>query len=232
MEGIVLIDKEGGMTSYDVIRVMKRKVREHGVSGKFKIGHSGTLDPIATGLLVVAVGKTFTKKLTDMIGLDKVYRVEFEFGKTSNTYDADGEVEEFPDAATTGSNLTEVVINKIVQEKFVGKLLQTPPKFSAKKVGGRRAYDLARQGKEFVLEPKELEVYEWRILSYEWPKMEAEIHCSSGTYIRSLVHDLGQELNVGGYMTGLRRLSIGDMSVDDAVKVDDWQVSSIESTHV
>jgi tRNA pseudouridine55 synthase len=232
MEGIVLIDKDKGMTSYDVIRVMKRKIRESGVEGKFKIGHSGTLDPIATGLLVVAVGKNFTKKLTEMIGLPKTYRVELEFGKESTTYDAEGELSDVAGGGAGGDGLTDVAITKVVQEKLTGKLSQMPPKFSAKKVGGRRAYDLAREGKEFKLQPKEIEVFEWRDVEVQWPKMTATIDCSSGTYIRSLVHDLGQELKVGAYMTELARLTVGDMSIDDAVKVDDWDPSSIESSHV
>jgi tRNA pseudouridine55 synthase len=221
MDGFLLIDKEKGMTSFDVIRVLKRRFNIK----KLKIGHSGTLDPVATGLMIIAVGKA-TKMLGKFLGADKTYIGTAKFGAVSDTYDSDGKITEMSDIAPISLD----AIKKIVQENFTGKIKQMPPKFSAKKVNGVRAYDLAREGKEFILEAKEVEVYSFEISSFKWPYMEFSVKCSSGTYIRSLVHDLGQKLGVGAYMDSLRRTAIADYSVDDAIKADDASLKDVASS--
>jgi len=223
MDGFLLIDKERGMTSFDVIRVLKRKF---GIK-KLKIGHAGTLDPIATGLMIVAIGKA-TKLLGRFLGADKVYIGSAKFGAVSDTYDADGKITEMPGVEP----VTLDMIKKVVQENFVGKISQMPPKFSAKKVDGQRAYDLARKGEEFTLKPKEIEVYDFKILSFDGMPpvgagvVEFSVSCSSGTYIRSLVHDLGQALGVGAYMDSLRRIKIGNAKIEDAVRISEFEVES------
>jgi tRNA pseudouridine55 synthase len=227
MNGFLFIDKEKGETSFDVIRSLKRVLK---LPRGYKIGHCGTLDPIATGLIIVALGEA-TKLLEFLFGADKVYVAECEFGAVSDTYDADGKVEK-----VAGASPVELdVIKKVVQEKFVGEILQMPPKFSAKKVNGKRAYDLAREGKEFKLDPKKVNVYDVSFMSFEWPRMSFEVSCGSGTYVRSLVHDLGQELEVGAYMTELRRTEIGfldegksrGISIEEAVKVSELEDSEL-----
>lgn len=217
MDGFLLIDKEKGMTSFDVIRVLKRKFNIK----KLKIGHSGTLDPIATGLMIIAIGKA-TKLLGKFLGANKTYIGSGIFGAVSDTYDADGQIAEMPDIVPVFLD----VIKKVVQENFTGKISQMPPKFSAKKVNGKRAYDLARKGEEFTLKPKEVEVYDFKIVSFDWPRVEFSVSCSSGTYIRSLVHDLGQALKVGAYMDSLRRVQIGNAKIDDAVRISEFEVES------
>jgi len=224
MDGFLLIDKDKGMTSFDVIRVLKRRFNVKGL----KIGHSGTLDPVATGLMIIAVGKA-TKMLGKFLGADKTYIGTAKFGAVSDTYDSDGKVTETSNVAPISSD----VIKKVIQESFVGKILQTPPKFSAKKVDGVRAYDLARKGAEFTLKPKEVEIYSFDILSFKWPYLEFSVGCSSGTYIRSLVHDLGQKLGVGAYMDSLRRTRIGkSFAVEDAIKVDNVSLGDVKALNI
>ena len=230
MDGFLFIDKEKGSTSFDVIRALKRKIREAdpGVSKKFKIGHCGTLDPIATGLMIVALGEA-CKLLEFLLGADKVYRAQCEFGAISDTYDADGQVEKVAGVESVSPGVSLDVIKKVVQEGFVGEIEQMPPKFSAKKINGKRACDLVREGKEVKLKPKKVQIYNVDFVSYEWPLLEFEMSCGSGTYVRSVVHDLGQELKVGAYMTALRRTEIGffegglrrGFSVDGAVTLDE-----------
>ena len=220
MNGFLFIDKEKGCTSFDVIRALKSGKKIPGK--KVKIGHSGTLDPIATGLMIIALGEA-TKLLEFLLGADKVYRATCEFGAVSDTYDADGKIEKVSRAKKVSLD----AIKKIVKEKFTGEIEQMPPKYSAKKVAGKRACDLMREGKEFELKSKKVNIFDFVFVSFEWPRMEFEVSCSSGTYVRSLVHDLGQELKCGAYMTGLRRMEIGFLdggrrrgfSVDNALRV-------------
>jgi len=202
----LFIDKEKGKTSFDVVRDVKKALSMK------KVGHAGTLDPMATGLMIVATGEA-TKLLEFLLHYDKVYEGDLRFGATSDTYDAEGSITEFNSDAAFMSSLS--VIKKIVQERFIGKISQVPPKFSAKKVNGKRAYDLARKGEDFTLQAKEVNVYGFEILSFVWPDLKFRISCGSGTYIRSLVHDLGQALSCGAYMTSLRRVSIGRFSLAD-----------------
>ncbi len=204
----MLIDKEKGITSYDVIRRLKKDL----VKGT-KIGHAGTLDPFATGLLIVMIGREATKLMERFHTLKKRYVVEAQFGFKTDTQDIMGEVVE---KSVDGDIPTKEDIEKVVEREFLGRILQTPPHYSAKKIKGRKAYELAREGKEFTLLPKEIEIYECKILEYEYPKLKLGILCSTGTYIRTLVNDIGEKL--GNYATAveLRRVNIGGFSVEDA----------------
>jgi len=205
MENILLIDKPKGITSFDVIRKLRRSMNIR------KMGHGGTLDPLATGLMIIGVGAG-TKLLTGYIGLDKTYETVIEFGKISDTYDADGKVEEVKSAPQVSRDQVEEILKK----DFTGEISQTPPIFSAIKVKGQRAYDLARSGKEVKLEPRKVTIKNIEILKWEWPLVTLKIDCSKGTYIRSIAHDLGQKLGCGGYVKELRRTRIGDFKVEDA----------------
>lgn len=195
---ILFIDKPKGVTSYDVIRRLKPKFP------RMKIGHAGTLDPLASGLMIVAVGSA-TKQLTQFLKLPKRYIVEATFGKISATYDAEG-----PFTEIVHESVSREAIIENLREHFTGEILQTPPAYSAAKINGQRAYDLARQGREVVLESRKISIESCEILSYEWPRLSLDVRCSSGTYIRSLVHDLGQKLGCGAYVSDLRRIEIGE----------------------
>lgn len=205
MENIILIDKPKGITSFDVIRKLRVKL------GIRKMGHAGTLDPLATGLMIIGIGDG-TKLLSSYIGLDKTYETIIEFGKKSDTYDADGKIEEIKNAP----QISRTQVEEILKSDFTGEIFQTPPAFSAIKVKGQRAYDLARSGKEVKLEPRKITIKNVEILKWDWPFVTLKIDCSKGTYIRSIAHDLGQKLGCGGYVKELRRTRIGSFKVDGA----------------
>ena len=207
MSGFLVIDKPTDWTSHDVVAKMR------GVLGIRKIGHLGTLDPLATGVLVLAVEREATKKVQEYMGLDKEYEVELELGKVSNTYDTEGEVE------LTGVAIPDAEAIEAALQTFWGKTMQTPPAFSAKKIGGRKAYDLARKGKEVKLAPKEVEMEGWD-LEVDAARVRFSVRVSSGTYIRSLVHDLGQKLGCGAVMTALRRTRVGSFTLEQAHTID------------
>lgn len=204
MDGFLLIDKEKGMTSFDVVREVRRIV------GEKKVGHSGTLDKAATGLLIMGVGKA-TKGLTNLIGCDKEYEFRAKFGYVSDTYDALGVIEK-----TDFEGEIEKSEMEKVMERFLGEILQMPPKYSALKIGGRRASDIVRSGGEVELKPRKVRIYSFDVIKYDWPLVDFRVKCGSGTYIRSLVYDLGSELGCGGYVVELRRTKIDDFSVSDA----------------
>lgn len=214
-EGKLYVDKPAGWTSFDVVNYIRRIVAD--LEGKkprnIKVGHSGTLDPAATGLLTVCVGKTYTKQMPTLIKQDKTYEVEMTLGATSTTGDGEGELtavkHEQPDARAV----------QTVIMSFVGESMQTPPAFSAIKVDGKRAYDLARAGKPVELQARSVRIDWIRHISYQYPRVTFTVRVSSGTYIRSLVEDIGARLGSGAYMSALRRTSIGDVSLDQAVGV-------------
>jgi tRNA pseudouridine55 synthase len=209
INGIILIDKEKNITSYDVIRKLKRLLPR-----KYKIGHAGTLDPFATGLLVILLGKG-TKLMDTFHTLRKRYEVTAEFGYSTDTQDIDGEKIEKIDATTP---IPQEVIEEKIQEKFLGSISQLPPVYSAKKVNGKKAYELAREGKEVELKPKQIQVSEFQILEYDWPIVKFSVQCSTGTYVRTLVNDLGKELGSLATAIELRRTQIGDFKVEDSFK--------------
>ena len=209
MEGFLLIDKPKTWTSHDVVAKMR------GILKVKKIGHLGTLDPMATGLLVLAVSKTYTKKVPEHMGAEKDYLVELELGKVSDTYDLEGVV------TNTEADLTfdERTLSKVL-DSFWGKSMQMPPAFSAKKVNGVRAYKLARQGKKVELKAREVEM-QGKDTHFDLPKISFEVRVSSGTYIRSLVHDIGEKLGCGAVMTALRRTRVGDFLLEDAQTIEE-----------
>jgi tRNA pseudouridine55 synthase len=210
IDEVVLVDKPEGITSYDVIRNLKRKYPR-----KTKIGHAGTLDPFATGLLIILVGK-YTKRQDEFHKMNKVYRVKAIFNAKSDTLDRTGKIEKLKDI-----NIEINDIEDTIKKYFLGNIQQIPPKFSAVHVNGKRAYDLARNGVEFELKPKDIQVFRFNVLSFDLPTVEFEIECGSGTYIRSLVSDLAIKLGTDAYCDQLRRISIGEYNVDNAVKLED-----------
>jgi len=215
MKGFYLIDKAAGMTSFDVVRKVKK------LSCEKKVGHSGTLDPLATGLLLIACGEG-TKLLEFFLGLDKVYEVTAVFGSVSDSYDADGEIE----VVSNDFNLSVEVIESLIRDNFRGLIKQMPPKFSALKVGGRRACDLVRAGVDVDLKAREVEVIDFKLVDLRLEEgthlASFVVHCGSGTYVRSLIHDLGQLLGCGAYVKVLRRVKISNFSVEDAATIDNF----------
>lgn len=216
MEGIVLVDKPEGWTSFDVVNYVRRMVSN--IEGKkpkhVKVGHTGTLDPAATGLLVLCVGK-FTKKVPELIKQDKTYEVELFLGKTSTTGDKEGEL-----ALANDKIPTEFEINEVLK-KFIGEIEQIPPVYSAIKINGKRAYELARAGKEVVMEPRLVNIYSIDSVEYTYPIAKFTTRVGSGTYIRSLAVDIGSELGTGAYMSNLRRTSVGDAMINQAYSISD-----------
>lgn len=206
MNQILLIDKPKGITSFDVIRRLRNKL------GIKKMGHAGTLDPLATGLLIIAIGFA-TKEISKYMNLPKEYEVLMEFGKTSTTYDADGEISQGILCDVSRDEFEKVL------ENFIGEISQMPPIFSAKKIKGVRAYDLARQGKEVKLEPRIVKIDRIEILEWNWPLVRLRVNCGKGTYIRSLANDIGEKLDCGGYVKELRRTAIGEFRVENAEQI-------------
>lgn len=207
-EGFLIFNKPKGWTSHDVVAKMRGVLKER------KIGHLGTLDPLATGVLVLAVGRDATKQIQYFMGLDKEYQVEAELGKESDTYDAEGKVLE------TGADLGDLdlaIITKAL-DKFWGLTMQMPPAFSAKKINGRKAYELARAGKPVDLKPVEVEMH-GKDISWDPPFLRFTVTVSSGTYVRSLVHDLGQDLACGAILSNLVRTRVGEFHLKDAQSV-------------
>lgn len=213
LHGFLLVDKAKGINSFKLVVALRR------LANQKRVGYAGTLDPLASGLMVLALGE-YTKLLPYLEASDKTYLVEALLGKTSDTYDTEGRLAEGVDLEKKPAL---AAIGKLLREKFSGKIMQVPPRHSAIQIGGRRAYDLARQGAQFELKARPVEIFGCRILSYSYPVLQMEVHCSSGTYIRSLVHDLGQCLGCGAVVAGLRRTSVGILSmgkpeVDMAIK--------------
>jgi tRNA pseudouridine55 synthase len=208
LDGAVLVDKPAGPTSHDVVEVIRRKFQLK------KVGHCGTLDPNATGLLVIVLGKA-TKLSERLMGGDKVYSGEIKFGEVTSSYDADGEmVSSLPVPPLTVAQLNELAAT------FVGDQLQMPPMVSAIKKDGVPLYKLARKGIEVEREPRLVHVYFFRFDAYQPPIGACRIGCTKGTYVRSLAHDLGQKLGCGGHLATLRRLESGEFKVCDALPLD------------
>jgi tRNA pseudouridine55 synthase len=210
--GFLVLDKPSGPTSFGMVGKVRRAL------GVKKVGHLGTLDPLATGVLVLAVGQG-TKLIEYFMKLDKVYEVELEFGKVSDTYDSEGEIEVVPNAILPEQSDVEAALTQ-----FVGQIQQVPPAFSAIKVKGKRAYALARAGQAVELKARPVVIHSIKWRGFSGSRLSLEVHCGSGTYIRSLVHDLGQVLGCGAIMTDLRRTRVGEFSLSQAVDLD-----SIES---
>jgi len=217
MKGIALFYKPKGQTSYDVIRKLKKILKPK------KIGHGGTLDPFAEGVLIIGIDEG-TKQLTQFLkSSKKEYIGVIELGKESNTFDIEGEIidneiAEFPEK--------QDIIN--VLNTFKGKTLQTPPKFSAVKISGKPAYKLARQGKEFTLTPKEVEIIDIEFLDYSPPELRLKLLVKSGFYVRSFAQDLGKKLKTGAYLKSLTRTQVSDFKINEAITMTDLENDYLE----
>jgi tRNA pseudouridine55 synthase len=212
--GLLLIDKQQGFTSMDVCAIIRTRLRRAGAPKRIKVGHAGTLDPMATGLLVVLVGKA-TKLCNQLMADQKQYEATIDLSRHSTTDDAEGELT--PANVERPPTLEEV---RSAAAAFVGTILQRPPNFSAMSIGGKRAYDLAREGKPVELAARPVRVDDFTIRSYDWPLLEVSITCGKGTYIRSLARDLGAALKTGGMLTALRRTRSGEFTLDNARTLD------------
>ena len=221
INGILLINKEKNITSYDVIRKLK-KVLPKGQ----KIGHAGTLDPFATGLLIILLGK-YTKQMENILKMEKEYLVKAEFGYSTNTQDATGKkIKVFKNNLKTKRSevpfkVSEEEMSSIIQSKFLGNILQTPPIYSAKKVKGKKAYEYARKGQKIELKAKEVNIKRFEVVNYDWPFVQFDIICSSGTYIRTLVHDLGEKVRRYATAIELKRIRIGEYMLTKAINSED-----------
>ena len=212
MDGILLIDKPDGISSFGVVAKV-RWILSQAAGKKVKIGHAGTLDPFATGLLILLVGKA-TKQADQFLKLDKTYEATLQLGATSTTADPEGELTTVSDRVPIQAEIDEVL------KKFIGTIQQTPPIFSAIKVNGQRAYKLARKGQEVVMQPRTVTIYDIADVKYDCPELSFSVKVSSGTYIRSLAVDIGEYLEVGAYLTALRRTNIAEYDIKDAVLTD------------
>jgi tRNA pseudouridine55 synthase len=208
LDGAILIDKPAGPTSHDVVDAIRRRFQIK------KVGHCGTLDPNATGLLIIVLGRG-TKLSEKLMGDDKVYEGAIKFGETTDSYDADGEI-------TASLPVPPMTLDQLNEEaaKFVGDLMQIPPMVSAIKIKGVPLYKLARKGIEIVREPRLVHIYNFRFTNYELPLGQFKIACTKGTYVRSIAHDLGQKLGCGAHLATLRRSVSGKFDVADATPLD------------
>jgi tRNA pseudouridine55 synthase len=218
LEGqVILIDKPLHWTSFQVVNKLRWHLRKKFNLKKIKVGHAGTLDPLATGLLIICTGK-FTKKIDEFQGKPKEYIGEFTFGATTPSYDLETDVNEtFP---------VNHITNKLLEEttkQFIGEINQKPPIFSAIKKEGRRLYEIAREGKTTDIEMRKVTITHFEITNINLPKVAFKVQCSKGTYIRSLAHDFGQALKSGAYLSQLRRTKIGEFSVKQAQTIEDWE---------
>lgn len=212
----LLVHKPSGPTSHDIIDKLRK------ITGIRKIGHAGTLDPFASGLLLVAIGRESTREIFRFVKLDKEYVATLKLGATSDTYDRTGKIKE----SSIGHQVLKKEIERILQ-RFIGKQNQTPPMFSAKKVKGKKLYELARKGIEIERKPQKIEIYDIKLLSDKssrdpssqapQDRLKIKINCTSGTYIRTLAHDIGQALGCGAYLQELIRTKIGKYKLEDAI---------------
>ena len=208
MESILLVNKPKGMTSHDVVYAVRR------ATGVKKVGHGGTLDPNATGLLIIGVGREGTKQLGNFTkGSSKTYEAEIVLGAISSTEDAEGEIAK---QSTKKPDLEEI---KSTLKTFEGEQLQVPSAHSAIKIKGKKAYELARAGKDVNLEPRKITVYSIKLMSYDYPEVHILCEVSSGTYIRALARDIGEALGTGAYLNNLKRTKIGEYDLKDAVEI-------------
>jgi tRNA pseudouridine55 synthase len=204
--GILLIHKPAGITSHDVINKLRK------ITGIKKIGHAGTLDPSATGLLIVGVGREFTKKLAAFQKKEKEYIATIRLGAISDTFDKEGKVSEIKIKSIPTKKEVEKILNT-----FFGEIDQIPPVFSAKKIKGQKLYELARRGIKIQPKAEKVTIYEIKILKYKFPQLKIKVKCSGGTYIRSLANDIGQKLNCGALLEKLARTKIGEFSIKKAI---------------
>ena len=229
VNGVLVIDKPAGPTSHDVVAVVRRAI------GLTRVGHTGTLDPLATGVLPLVIGSA-TRLASFLSGADKEYVARIRFGAATETYDAESagssvhNLSEMPERTAAVSALTEAAVAEAVST-FAGRYLQTPPAYSAKKVGGTPAYKLARQGKPVDVKPVEVTVTEIELRSYADGLAEVRLVCSGGFYVRSLAHDLGQRLGCGAHLEGLRRTRAGVFRLEEAVPLGGLVTEGASAAH-
>lgn len=215
IHGIFAIYKPVGPTSHDIVNQLRK------ITGERRIGHAGTLDPLASGVLVVAIGREFTKKLSEIVKKEKEYLAKIKFGEYSTTDDQEGE-------KTKVDFLIKPTL-KIIQStivQFIGKIEQIPPQYSAIKIKGKTAYSLARIGEKIELKSRLIEIKNIEIIKYSWPYLELKVVCGSGVYIRSLARDLGEKLNVGGYLYSLERTRVGQFTKKESSTIKKFEKNS------
>lgn len=228
---MLLVDKPAGWTSFDVVNYVRRIVAtSEGKKPKnCKVGHTGTLDPFATGLLVLLIGKEYTKRASELSKLDKVYEVTMRLGQTSTTGDPEGEITDFISSHPEQSEGSFAIAQddkpskeqlEMAFSKFRGEITQTPPAYSAIKIDGQRAYKLAREGKEVIIEPRKVTINRLEITDYNYPEVKYVADVSSGTYVRTLSEDIGKVLGTGAFTTALRRISVSSYLAQDAVSIE------------
>ena len=217
MDGIIVINKEKGYTSHDVVAKLKKKLN---IS---KVGHTGTLDPNATGVLPILIGKG-TKFSKYLINHDKIYDAQIELGKKTDTADIEGKIieEKNVDTEYIKQNLVNVL------ESFIGKQEQIPPMYSAIKKNGKKLYEYARKGEKVEVEPRKIEIYKIELINYKENNIKFIVSCSKGTYIRSLCEDIAEKLNTVGYMKNLKRLQVGEFNIDCAIKIDEVNIENYD----
>ncbi len=236
MDGILLIDKPISWSSFDVVAKVRNilrksnsptvqqsnspnteglrdKLTEGLANRKIRVGHTGTLDPLASGLMILVIG-SYCKRAQEFSKLDKTYEVTMKLGQTSTTGDEEGVKVVASERVPSSEEIQETI------KQFVGEIMQTPPAFSAIKINGQRAYKLARAGKPVALEPRKVTVNKLQLTDYIYPEVKFVVDVSSGTYIRSLVQDIGEALGTGAYMSGLRRVSVGQWNIGDALQME------------
>ena len=215
----LLIDKPCGITSHDVVDRVRK------ITGERRVGHAGTLDPFASGLLILGVGRNSTSKLSYFLGLDKKYEAEITLGEERTTDDITGETRQ--DGLRSDRVPSKEEVLKVVKS-FKGEIVQVPPFFSAIKIKGKKSYEMARKGNFLRLKPRKITVYSIKVVDYSYPKIKIICKVSSGTYIRALARDIGRKLETGAFLSSLRRLLIGDLKVENSVSLeklnsDNWQ---------
>ncbi len=210
---VLLINKPLRWTSFDAVRKIRNLIRIK------KVGHAGTLDPLATGLLIICTGK-FTKRINEYMAQEKEYTGTFTLGATTPTYDLESEPENFKST----DHINEEILESATRQ-FIGEIMQVPPAHSAIKVDGKRVYELARQGKEVKLEPRKITIKEFEITKVEMPIVHFKVVCSTGTYIRSLANDFGEALGCGAYLSSLCRTRIGSFLLNDAMSMEAFEAS-------
>lgn len=220
---VFLVDKPLDWTSFDVVNLVRSVIKRfHGIR-KLKVGHAGTLDPLATGLLIICTGR-MTKQIDNFQAQEKVYTGTMLLGQTTPTFDMESEA----DAFYSTDDIT-IEMMEDARKSFIGDIMQRPPKFSAIKINGKRAFDYARSDEEVALKERLVHIDDFKLDYTNFPKIEFEVKCSKGTYIRSLVNDFGKKLGNGACLISLRRTKIGDFSVNDARKLEDLKKEIIET---
>lgn len=213
---LILIDKDINWTSFDVVSKIRNFIKKKFNLKKIKVGHAGTLDPLATGLLIICYGK-MTKEIDRFIGMDKSYSGKMIIGSSTPSYD----LETKPNVFYQTDHINEKLIYDKADE-FTGEIMQKPPIFSAVKKNGVRSYKLARKGEQVNLQERKITIQDFKITEINFPELSFEVNCSKGTYIRSLINDFGKALKSGAHLTELRRTKIGEFSVNDSLKIMDF----------